>query len=49
MNIIYWAIVIILIVGAVAWYLTSKKKGPGPGEMKKPEGPMQPPPTTPGI
>ena len=47
MNIIYWVIVIVVVVGLVAWYLISKKSGPG--QMKKPEGPIQPPPTTPGL
>jgi|GEM_PF-7038354 len=48
MQIIYWIIAIVVVVGVV-WYLISRKKGSGPGEMKRSEGPMQPPPTTPGI
>jgi len=47
MNIVYWIIAIVVVVGLVFWYMKSKKSGPG--EMGKPEEPMQSPPTTPGV
>jgi len=44
MNIIYWIIAIVVVVGLVVWCLKSKKGKPEQ-EIKEPEGPTSPPPT----